>query len=389
MPGKHILTLLLPVVVGSFFLSGPATAATKMVIIPVIDVGAGYESNYDLSDRDERAVYSVYFKPGVKFGLTTAKSSLSLDYTLEAYKYEEQDDPPPGELDISSYDYVGHDMTLNAETRPTDRLTLGLGNNYILTRDPDELDPYSNEIIRLKYTKNAFNPTVTYTFGEKISLGTGYTFTTIDYSDDTFGEDSEENKGAVNLTYSLTRLNSLDLDFQYWEYDYKKDTPDYTASQIMLYFIRELKYYTISAGGGWQNRDVNDSGSDTDGFVWKIQLKGDRPKMNFTLSQNYNNTGYNSAYYMATRFDASYTHTFLKRISATLNGYYQHSDYETSSREDDTCSLDLTVDYEINRLFTLGMDLGYAIRDSNVADNDYDNAYIGLYIRFTPQIGAK
>ena len=391
MPGRKLALFALACTIVCHLGSGPARAGTKMVIKPSVAAGTGYETNYLSSDTDERPVYYYYLEPGLEFGLTTAKSSLLFDYTLTAYKYEEKDDPPPGELDISSYDYVGHDMALTAETQATDRLKLELSDSFILTRDPDELDPYANEIIKLKYASNEFSPKLEYRLSDTFTLGAGYSYSTIDY-DRSDQEDSRENRGAANLVYHLNSITSLDLKFEYWQVEYDKTTPDYDSRQTTLTFLRELKYYTISLGAGYQTRSFeSDLASDISGPVWNIRFKCPRPYIMVSLGQNYNDTAVADQYYLATRLSAEFGSRFWEKIDLKIKGYFQNSDFEDSpeNREDDTWSLSCSADYDRNEYLSFGIEAGYRMRDSNIHRNDFENAFVAVNIIWNYNLGSR
>ncbi len=366
-------------------------AAGKMVLKPMITTGFGYETNYFLDEVNEREVTTYYIKPGIEFGYTTAKSNLLFNYILDANWYDESGSPPEDEVGIDKFDYVGHDMELSADTQITTRMNIGIDDNYILTRDPDQLDYYSNEIIRQKYAKNILTPHLLYEFGAKFSLGAAYSYTDIDYNED-LNEDSKENRVAFNLHYILNSLNSLDLQYQYWEKEYDKFSPDYDSNQLLLTFNRELKYYTISANGGYQKRSFDsDFRDDDDGFVWGLTLSGTRPQMLFALSQNYNDTALDNNYYLATRFTAAIGHLFLEKLNIKLQGYYQFSDYlkNVDDREDNTWAISCKLDYLRNDYLSFFIEPGYQGRDSSLSGNDYDNGYILLGLKINYDFGAK
>ncbi|MCP3892697.1 MAG: outer membrane beta-barrel protein [Desulfobulbaceae bacterium] len=374
-------------------LSGAVSALAdgKMVVKPLLITGLAYESNYFLTEEDEREVSTFYIRPGIEFGYTTAKSNLLFNYLLDANWYDEKGDPPAGEIGIDDYDYVGHDMEASADTQLTDRLKIGIEDTYILTRDPDELDYYSNEIIRQKYAKNILKPHLLYQFGEKFSLASSYANTDINYKDD-LNEDSKENRVDFTLHYTLTKLNSLDVKYQYWQKEYNGNTPDYDSNQAYITFNRELKYYTISASGGYHRRSF-DSGlqQDTDNFIWSLSLKGSRPQMLFSLSQNYNDTAVNNDYYLATRFTAAIGHLFLQKLNVKLKAHYQYSDYldNVDDREDKSWDISCKLDYLRNEYLSFFLQPGYGARDSSLSGNDYDNTYILAGIQVNYDFGAK
>jgi len=362
-----------------------------MIIKPFIETGLSHDTNYFSSQNNERPVTIYYIKPGLEFGYTTPKSNLLFDYVLSANWYDEHGDPPAGRVSADEYNYIGHDMQLSADTQITDLFNIGLEDAYILTRDPKSLDYYSNEIITHKYSKNKFNPKIFYQFGEKFGVGAGYTNTRIDYKSGT-DEDSKENRGSFNLDYNLSRLNSLDLGYQVWEKDYANLSPDYTSNQVTLTFSRELKYYTLAAGGGYHDRNFDDPAiKDLAGFVWNLAILGTRPQMLFSLSQNINDTALYGDYYIATRFYAEVGHLFLEKLNVKFKGYYQNSDYQDNpdNRQDDSWLAALRIDYLRNEIFSISLETGYETRDSTVSVNNYDNSFVLLEIKLNYNLGSK
>jgi polysaccharide biosynthesis protein VpsM len=367
-----------------------AKAAGRMLVKPKITTGASYDSNYYLNG-DDRSVATYFIRPGIEFGYTTGKSNLIFNYELDANWYDEDGNLLIGEISGDENDYVGHDMEFSADTQLTERLKIGVGDTFILTRNPEELDYYSNEVIRNKYSKNIINPEIYYQLGVKIGLSASYTNTDINYDED-INEDSKENKLAFNLHYNLNSLNSLELQYQFWDKEYDSLTPDYDSNQIMLTFSRALKYYTLLARGGYHKRSFDRNlQDDQESFVWGLSIFGDRPQMLFSLSQNYNATAINSEYYLATRFLAEAGHLFLEKLNVKFRGYYQYSYYQDHplNRSDDTWAVSCTVTYLRNEYLSFYLKPGFQTRDSSMAGDDYDNTYIMAGITVNYDLGAR
>jgi hypothetical protein len=108
-----------------------------------------------------------------------------------------------------------------------------------------------------------------------------------------------------------------------------------------------------------------------------------------SLSSNLNDSGTEDTYYTYTRFDAVATYLFFERINGSLTGRYQHSDYETSHREDDRIFFSGALDYLINDLFIVGLEAGLEDRDSNVDGEDFENAYVMFNIKLDYDFGSK
>ncbi len=117
------------------FLAPAAQGAGKFFIDPKLTAGWQAESNFWKSETDEREVFTYLLRPGIEAGYESAKSMVSLGYTLNAFFYDDRDSVPPGDQKASDSDYLGHTATLKASTAPPARLLLGMDDSFYLTRD--------------------------------------------------------------------------------------------------------------------------------------------------------------------------------------------------------------------------------------------------------------
>lgn len=383
-----------------FFAFEGFAVAGNMVIKPKITPGWRYDSNYYKSATNERAVSTYSIKPGITVGYNTPKSKLSLDAALDVQRYNDEDDVPAGAANADEDDYTGQLFIFNGESQMFDRLSIGLDENYIKTRDPASSDDYSNATERKQYILNRVTPKLLYKFGEKFKLLSAYTNKYMDY-DKSDSEDSTENRGRFDLFYNLNKTSSFDLDYQVWSRDYDMATYDYTSNQIMLNMTRQYKYFSFTGGVGYHDRSFdNDAMDDIDAFAWKLTLDGQsagemdsneppRSRMNLSLSQNLNDLGSGNQYYTATRLDAKFSRLFMEKIDVSLKGYFQNSDYEESDRDDDTWNMAAALQYMMKDWITLGCESGYEKRDSNYDEKDYDGAYVLVNAEFIYDLGSR
>lgn len=365
-------------------------AEGKLELKPYVEVDVRTDSNYWKADDRDREVWTYSLESGLKLGYTAAKSQVLLYYLLQADWYDDQDRVPPGSIRASDLNFVGHELQLTAETQPTERLYIGLNEALIHSRDSAASEKYSNMITREKYTVNRITPQMFYFFGDTAGIGLKYQNEIDDYATAT-SEDSMENRGILDLIYTMNRYSSLDLEYQFWNRKYDQTTSDYTSNQIMLNYHREFMYFTLTLGAGFHQRAFDDASlDDIDAIGWKMEMEGQNPPKSdekdqeikshtkIALSQNLNDLGYGQNYYTATRLDFEFGHLFLEKLEMTLAGYYQKSDYEKhpDRREDDSWSISGRIDYHINDLLTVGLETGFATRDSNLTSYDFDNTYI-------------
>jgi len=379
-------------------LTGSSVSAQgRFTVKPNIQMDWQRDSNFHKSETNEKTVDTYTASPGIDIGYTTDKSLVSLGYWIKVFRYDDQDENLPGQIDADEFDYTAHNARLRAQTQATRRLLLGMENTFLKTRDPASADASSNAVDRFKYTLNRFTPNLTYKFGEKFGLGLKYTNLLTDYSDDGpgEGEDSTENRGNLTWYYYFTPRTSFDLDYQYWERDYDQNSVDYDSNQITVNVSHQFNKLTLKAGAGYHKREFDSTLEDLESFVWKVSGTWKLPKSSIFVgfSSNLNDAGSNQTfggtYFQSTRLDARFTHQLAQKITGNLSGFYQNADYETSGREDDRWQVSLGADYLINQYFTVGLNGGFEDRDSNQAGRDFDNQFVMIKARFNYDLGSR
>ena len=347
------------------------------------------DSNFYLAQENEREVYTYLIRPGFRAGFETAKSALMLDYTLDAYYYNDRDPVPPGERPSDEQDYSGHTFSGAAKHQAFTRMLLGLNASSYITRDPSQSDVFDNSISGDKYTANWITPYIVYDFGHKFSARVGYGYSNIDYNPED-REDSKENRGTFDLIYNFTPKTSLDLEFQHWKKEYDGPTSDYTSNQAKLIFRRQFKNFKISAGAGYQNRNFDDSSlDDLDNFTYNFSLDGGglianrRSYISFNVEQNLNDqiaSGNN--YYLATRFILSGGHEFSRKLLGHAEASYMIADYQLDDRTDNIYDFLGRIRYKFARWMIFSVEGGIENRDSNFEGRDYVNTYFSLTLDF-------
>ncbi len=368
------------------------------------------DNNFYKADENERTVYTYLYEPGIDVGFKTAKSYVSLDYTMNIFEYDDRDDPYPWQTgnQAEDDDYVGHTAFLDAKTKPFERLTIGLEDGFYYTRDPAQTDQFSNSIDRELYYVNRLTPIVYYDFNPIFAIGARYRNTKIDYDPRTH-EDSVENRGIFDLIYSFNEKTSIDLEYQYWAKDFELTTSDYTSNQISLIIRNQFKYFFIEGGAGYHEREFDDPMlEDIDTFTYRIEITGQNPPapeelvksyISFISEWNFNDQYYGENYYEAHRLTLEAGHLFLKKITVNVEGYYQNSDYERTYgytgngeyklREDHTYMIAGSLGYWFTDWLLFSVKAGYEKRNSNIDGYDYSNTFGLAKLDFRFNLGRK
>jgi len=378
----------------SLFLPLNLLGAGSFIVTPKIAVGWQADSNFWYSEDDEQEVFTYLVQPGIELGYETAKSQVSLNYTANAFFYDDQDSVPDDQPEASDDDYLGHTAIFQAETRPTGRWLLALDNSFWLSRNNAQTDSLGNFTDRDKYWLNRFLPRVYYDISRRFAAGLQYRNEQLEWIDGD-NDDSTENRGIGNLIYKITPTAHLDFEGQHWQRDFDGNTSDYTSNQLRLILRKQFKYISFEAGGGYQDRNFDDSDiDDIDTPAYLVGITGqwppapDRASSRFALrfDQNLNDNGLGAGYFVARRVSLVLGHIFLEKIETSIEGYFQNSDYETyrgvtssgdiEKRDDDRYYILGRAGYRFFDWMTFYLAGGYEKRDSNIDGLSFDNTFL-------------
>ena len=368
--------------------------AGRFIVTPKIAADWQVDSNFWKSENREQEVFTYLIQPGAELGYETGKSLVSLNYTLNAFFYDDQESVPSGRRKASDDNYLGHTAKFQAETRPSARLLLGVDDSFYLTRDSAQTGSLGNSTDRDKYWVNRFLPRVYYDFSRRFAARLRYRNEILKWIDGN-NNDSVENRGAANLIYKISPTAQLDLEGQHWQRDYDGNSSDYTSNQVRLILRKQLKYISFEGGGGYQDRQFDDSDiDDIDTPAWMGAITGQWPpapdmassRFSLRFDQNFNDNGLGAGYYVARRLSLILGHIFLGKIETSLEGWYQNSDYKQyrgrthsgsiRKRDDDTYRIFGRVGYRFFDWMTFYVAGGYEDRDSNLVGLSYDNTFL-------------
>ena len=222
--------------------------ADNFIAAPKIAAGWQVDSNYFLSENNEREVSTYLIQPGIEVGYETAKSEVLLDVNLNAYFFDDHDSVPTDEPKASDDNYLGFNLNFKAITEPNDRLLVGLRNRSYLSRNPGQVDALGNYTGRDKYWQNYFRPRLHYDLTGRLAVDIGYQNRLFHWLDGP-NDDLHENRGMAALIYSLRRTLQVGLQYQLWRTQYDGNTSDYTSNQLGLLLEKQFHHISLLAGG--------------------------------------------------------------------------------------------------------------------------------------------
>ncbi len=367
------------------------SASAEMRLRPKIRLEQEYTDNYFRSDENEDEIWVTSVNPGMEFKYFTDRSNVDLDYVFSYFWHNDDED----DVNSSDLNYTGHNLNLFAAHRFLTRLTLGVTEEFIRTREDASADAFSNINSQNKYWRNRVKPYLQYDIAEKGEARLAYRNEQFNWEQTDPGqEDSSENRGILTLTYNLNSTNHLDLQSMLWNRDYDGDLSDYDSYQGELTYRREFSSWLKGeAGAGYHKRDFNESAlDDLDEFIFHIMVDAatDISKLDFSFERNLVDFTISNEYFVAYRSDLNAEYIFIDVIRAYAGGYYQYSDYKDSDREDDTFNGRVGVGYSfLDKMFEVSLEYDYKTRDSNVSGLDYDENRVFLRIDFAYDTGLR
>ena len=369
-----------------------SSTAAEWRISPSMTIEGEYDDNFFKSQQNPTAVWGMQIAPAVEVEALTDRSRLDLNYKLGYFMYYGTRGAvgKAGPLDLSSEDYLGHDLSLLAATRFSTRLTTGIKEEYLLTREPGYSDVLSQIVSRDRYWRNRISPFLSYDIGEKGEIKLAYRNEFLYFLDGALNTraNSVENRGIMTLTYNMNSTNHLDLDTEIWRREYPGSTSSaYDSYQTELIYRRELcSWLESKVAAGYQVRTFDVSsvpGISTP--VYSVGLTGstDRTKLDVSFEHNTVDFTLPDLYFTAYRVNAFVQRLFFEDIiRAFAGGYYQLSDYVSSSLRTNEWSLRGGIGYTFwKKRMELSVEYNYSERDSNLPGFGYkDNV---IYLRLT------
>jgi uncharacterized protein (PEP-CTERM system associated) len=225
----------------------PCRLEAEWHFTPSLSIIGDYEDNYFSSQTNKTSAWVSQYAPGFTLEALTGRSRLDMAYTATYYQYfgtRKAIGGVPAE-DLSSMDFLGHDLSLYGATKFYTRLTAGVEEQFSQTREPGLTDNFSNLVTRDEYWMNRVAPFVCYDLGERGELKFQYRNEDLEWIDTLNEPNSLENRGIATGTYNLDNRNHLDLEEQIWRRDFTTsntavlETP-YDSYETRLIYRHEL-----------------------------------------------------------------------------------------------------------------------------------------------------
>ena len=394
----------------SFLFLSPVLACAdyRFELIPRISVSEVYDDNINLDYTNEKSDYLTTVSPGIDLTISSANTSLSLDYAPTWVWYNEYD----------QYDTVRQSATLDFSQNLAQHLRFDLTDTYTRSEEPLETDEDVESARRTRntYQRNTGSASATYQFGPENTVDLGFRHSYLENEDPTLDDGSVQHPFA-NMTYWFNMKNGLDLNYGYTKAIFCRDDgglpdDDYDGNEAGIRYIHRFSRQTrASARYGFTNRIFRGATEDYEVHELSVDLGHEfSPSLSLSLGignfwqQNEiseNETGYtydallekrfnrgsfsvggrggwDEAYLEAerrgfTRFwsaNASIEYRLLERLSWYAGASFRH-DKDSANREWETMRGNGGLRLAFLRWFSAALDYSYADRDDDIDTEDY------------------
>ena len=323
---------------------------------------------------------SVFSKHQLNLGLEAELASYS-DFSDENYNDVELfgdlllDLTPKFNLDMGLNYMMGHDPRGDSGSRV----------GVILSPEPDtwdKLEYYVDGIYGRRTNKGQF---------EVKYQGISREYTNNNQAD----RDRDNNTLFLTAFYNKSAKNSYLVELRLEDISYANAiNSDRDSTETSLLIGTRWEVTGQTAGEirlGYLEKDYDEQGTrfdDFSGFIvealadWTPQ-ESDLFKLGLSRGTE-ESAGFLSNYYIATRFNFHWAHTFSPLMEMEAGYSFENDDYD-NGRDDDLLNFYLGGKYDITNRFDVGLKYEYKDRSSNLGIADYKSNTIMLTGSFTPE----
>jgi hypothetical protein len=403
-----------------FLFSGIACADYRFELIPRISVSEVYDDNINLDYANEKSDYLTTVSPGVNLSISSADTSLSLDYSPTWVWYDEYD----------QYDTVRHAGTLAFSQQMTQHTTFNLTDTYTRSEEPLETDEEIQTARRTRntYQRNTGRASVSYQFGPENTFALGYGHRLLLNEDPSLDDGTIQNP-FCNITYWITVKDGFEFKYEYTEAIFWRDDglptgDDYQGDAAALKYIHRFSQHTRASVGyeftsrNFQGNTVdydvhegflsfahefspdlsldvgvgrfirkNEISDDETGYSYDASLVARFGRGSFTIGGR---GGWDEAYLEAeprgfTRFWSAETrleYRLLEQLSFYAGGLFR-LDRDSANREWETFRGNGGLRLTFLRWFSLALDYSHTERDDEIDTEDYRDNRVMLILTAT------
>jgi hypothetical protein len=355
----------------------------KLPFTVTVDVGAGYDSNTNLSSTDKNSSGYLQAGVGTEFRGGDRRTSYGISASYGAFYYL---DPAPDTNEYMQSARLGFNLRhkFSERTTLTDSAYVAyeFEPNYAVgsgtTRRSQEYLYYYNDIA------------ISHAWSRTFSTITGYTFTGMDYQEDSLdGENYMTHVFHHEFLYALSKLTSVAVDYRFALANYDNGFGDYKSHYYLVGLNHNFDRRTFGTFRvGAETRERDNGGSDTNPyFEGNLSYRADK-HTTFNAYARYGFEDSSIGSYQrreSWRTGLTATHGLTTRLSATAGLHYIHDTFDESADaagyDEDVFSVSIGLNYALYKNISLTSSYGYTTTASGNELREYDRHNVSLGLR--------
>jgi len=371
-----------------FFVRSPNGLAANihigsLDIHPHVSASAGYSDNVFLTATEEKSDTFYLVSPGIELILPIRKHTLSFDYTLDSYTYQDREET----------DRTIHNATGKVDLNPLDRLNVQIHDAF--TRSEDQPDFPGDRTS--PFIWNRAGADAAYDIGSRFAVGVGYRHGTkrYDRSADRI-DDYEDNGLSGRIYYKILPKTSFLVVYQYSVRDYEKrrlqDNDSHRAEGGVTWEIGPKSSGTARVG--YMRTDYDDLDRTDEALSYSVSLTHQlRPKTTLAVegvreildTSNADDNIPFSNDYISTQIAGILSHSYRKFTGRLKAGYiwddYLHDDIATGRKRRDNLFIgEVGIAHALRKWLNLGGSYRYIRLNSNFDTEEYEENSFLVYL---------
>jgi len=367
LPGKgKMLFFIFSLLLAGLFLTSQSPAA-ETILTPSVGIKAEYNDNIDFSHGNERDDYISTISPGLKLDYKTERTVFGAMAKVDVLNY----------LDYTDENTVNQNYGLNVSHKLFEKLGVRAGGSYI--RDTTN-DSYLEEtgLVTRKSTRNFYRggAGLSYNLTEVSDMDLDYFHSQSDYD----AEDKvDSTTDSVSLAYRHAfheRRDIVSIIPLYSRYDSDTSTTDnYGLTLGLMHRLQETLTMNVALGVRYSDAEYHDLGTTDSNWDWTADISATRSWETASASIGYGRNLYyddQGTPVNVDRFYARANKNLTERFGVSLTGslYFSKSDDSVDTVDSRYYEVTPSLYYNFTRDHRLEVGYSYANDDDKtLTDN--------------------
>ncbi|MDI3325974.1 outer membrane beta-barrel protein [Pontibacterium granulatum] len=344
-----------------------------IAVIPQLTVQVGHDDNIFTDETNEQDSLITVIKPSVQLVAEKENDAYRVTFELEDGTYQ----------DSSADNYTDHSLVGEAIMELNSRNRLDLTASYIKDHEDRGSNDSGISASPDRYTDKSV--AAVYRYGAEGAQGNlELKGSLLDHQFDNFkskNESRDRQNALLDATffYRVAPKTKALFEIRHEDIDYDLSTSDLDNTETK-YLAGVTWDATAKTSGnakiGYAEKDFDDaSRTDRDGTSWEIGMTwAPQSYSTFGLnaSQEFEETSGQGDAIDTESFSVTWNHSWSERVSTNAMLSRTDESYLGSTREDETDSLKLGVNYDLQRWLAVDLSYTFTDKESNQADESYE-----------------